>query len=123
MLVLSNARPGTDEEFNAWYDQHMVDTVEKLDGFATGQRFAVSTLTGAPESPFRYLAVYEVEGDRVERALEQFHQGRAERAEAAAAGRPPMISVSDTLDPTSFVVGFYSSTTDLVTASRLVGDA
>lgn len=121
MVVLSNARTDAEDEFNRWYDEHVVDTIEKLDGFAAAQRFELAPLAGADSSPYRYLAVYEVEDDRLERAHQQFLFGRQERADAAAAGREPLVKVSDTLDPTSFVVGFYSAITERTPASRLAG--
>ena len=121
MLVLSNARTDKEDEFNRWYDEHMRDTIDKLDGFASAQRFELAALPGAPEVPYRYLVVYEVEDDRLERAYEQFLYGRQERAEAAAAGREPMIKVSDTLDPSRFLVGFYSAITEHTVSQRLAG--
>lgn len=121
MLVLSNAKDGREAEFNQWYDVHMRETIDKLDGFAAAQRFELADLEGAPEVPYRYLAIYAIEDDRIARAYEQFLYGRQERAESAAAGRPPMIAVSDSLDPSAFLVGFYSATSAEVPAQRLVG--
>jgi hypothetical protein len=121
MLVLSNAKDGREAEFNAWYDVHMRETIDRLDGFAAAQRFELAELDGAPEVPYRFLAVYEIEDDRIARAYEQFLYGRQERAEAAAAGREPMIAVSDSLDPSAFLVGFYSAMADAVPSARLAG--
>jgi hypothetical protein len=123
MLVLSNAKDGREAEFNQWYDRHMRETIDKLDGFAAAQRFELADLDGAPDVPYRYLAVYDVEDDRIARAYEQFLYGRQERAEAAAAGRQPMITVSDSLDPAAFLVGFYSALSDEVPSARLAGEA
>ena len=117
MVVLSNVKPGQEEEFNRWYDVHMLETINKLVGFASGQRFELAQLPDAPQSPYRYLAVYEVDGDGPEdlqRAYEQFRWQRRERAEALAAGRDPVVSVSDTLDSDHFLVGFFSAITDKV---------
>ena len=121
MVVLSNARDGREDEFNRWYDEHMRDTIDKLDGFTCAQRFELAGLPGAPEVPYRYLALYEVEDDRLARAYEQFLYGRQERAEAVAAGRAPLVWVSDSLDPGKFLVGFYSAVTDQVPSRRLAG--
>ena len=63
----------------------------------------------------------EVEDDRLARAYEQFLYGRQERAEALAAGRAPLVWVSDSLDPEKFLVGFYSAITDQVPSRRLAG--
>lgn len=121
MLVLSNAKDGREAEFSAWYDVHMRETIDKLDGFAAAQRFELADLEGAPEVPYRYLALYAIEDDRIARAYEQFLYGRQERAEAAAAGREPMIAVSDSLDPSAFLVGFFSALGPEVPSARLVG--
>ena len=51
-------------------------------------------------------------------AYAQFRWQRAERAEATAAGRAPVVSVSDTLQPDPFVVGFFSPITDRVPSTR-----
>ncbi len=119
MVVLSNARSDQEDEFNLWYDEHLRDTIDKLDGFAAAQRFELATLPGAPEVPYRYLAIYDVEDDRLEQAYEQFLHGRRERAEAAEAGREPMIKVSETLDPSAFLVGFFSQLGVKVASRRL----
>jgi hypothetical protein len=119
MVVLSNAKPGQDEEFNRWYsDVHMVETNDRLDGFATAQRFVLAGLDAAPPCPYRYLAIYEIPPDQLETAYAQFHWQRAERAEALAAGRDPVVSVSDTLLPDPFVVGFFSPITERVPSQR-----
>lgn len=119
MLVLSNAKPGRDDEFNAWYsDRHMLDTINELDGFSTGQRFRLAELDGAPPCGYRYLALYEIEEDQLETAYQQFQWQRRERAEAIEAGRKPVITVSDSLDPQEFVVGFFSAITKRTPTSR-----
>ena len=45
-------------------------------------------------------------------------EAHSERAEATAAGRPPVVSVSDTLQPDPFLVGFFSPITDRVPSTR-----
>ena len=50
MLVLSNAKPDQDEEFNTWYkDVHVLDTINKLDGFAR-RSFSCSPIFQRPRS-------------------------------------------------------------------------
>jgi hypothetical protein len=100
----------------------MLETINKLQGFASGQRFELAQLPGAPGNPYRYLAVYEIEGNSPEdlqRAYEQFRWQRQERAEALAAGRDPVVSVSDTLDPDHFLVGFFSALTEKVPSEHV----
>ena len=124
MVVLSNAKPGQDDPFNRWYsDVHMVETIDRLDGFLSAQRFRRAELDDAPPCPYRYLAIYEIPEDDLDTAYAQFRWQRAERAEAAAAGRPPVVSVSDTLQPDPFLVGFFSPITDRVPSTRTKADA
>jgi hypothetical protein len=119
MVVLSNAKPGQDEPFNRWYsDVHMIETIDRLDGFRSAQRYRQADLDGAPPCPYRYLAIYEIPEDELDTAYAQFRWQRAERAEATAAGRAPVVSVSDTLQPDPFVVGFFSPITDRVPSTR-----
>jgi hypothetical protein len=124
MVVLSNAKPGQDEPFNRWYsDVHMLETIDKLDGFLAAQRFRQADLDGSPPCPYRYLAIYEIPEDALHTAYAQFTWQRAERAEATAAGREPVVSVSDTLQPDPFLVGFFSPITDRVPSTRTKADA
>ena len=119
MVVLSNVHPGQEDEFNRWYsDVHILDTINKLDGFTSAQRYERAELPDAPPSPYRYLAVYEVEPDQLDTAYAQFRWQRQERVEAIASGRDPVVRVSDTLDPEVFVVGFFSPITPRIPSER-----
>jgi hypothetical protein len=119
MVVLSNAKPGTEDEFNRWYSTvHVLDTINKLDGFLSAQRFEQASLPDAPPCPYRYLAIYEIEDDQLETAYAQFRWQRQERADALQAGRDPLIPVSDTIDLSSFVVGFFSPLTERIASLR-----
>lgn len=124
MVVLSNSKPDQEEEFNHWYsDLHMLETINKLEGFASAQRFELATLPGAPDVPYRYLAVYEIEGDNLDTAYQQFRWQRRERVEAVADGRDPVVSVSESLDPEFFLVGFFSAITGRVPSERTAASA
>lgn len=119
MVVLSNARPGQEDEFNRWYsDVHMLETINNLDGFDSAQRFRIANLPGAPEHLYEYLAIYEVTDDQLETAFQQFRWQRQERAEALAEGREPVLSVSTALDGDRFLMGFFSAITDRVASTR-----
>lgn len=119
MVVLSNAKPGRETEFDDWYtNRHMLDTINRLDGFASAQRYELADLPDAPPSGFQYLAVYEIEDDQLRTAYDQFRWQRQERVEALAEGREPVITVSDALDPSAFVVGFFSPITERITSQR-----
>lgn len=44
LLVLRNARSDQEYEFNRWYDEHLREAIDELDGFAAAQRFELATL-------------------------------------------------------------------------------
>jgi hypothetical protein len=109
MVVLSNAKPGQDDEFNRWYSQvHVLDAVNKLDGVLSAQRLLSGGTRGA-EPP-----VCQIEDDQLDTAYAQIRWQRQEPAEALAAGRDPVVAVSETLDPTHFLVGFFSPITERI---------
>jgi hypothetical protein len=83
MLVLSNAVPGREDEYNAWYSNiHLADVVA-CPQMVSGQRFRVSS----GDERWKYAAIYEVEGD-VQTALAGMN---------ARAGTPDM-QISDALN-------------------------
>lgn len=119
MVVMSNSKPGREDEFNRWYsDVHILDTINKLDGFLSAQRYQLADLPDAPSHPFRYLAIYEIDEDRLDEAFTQFGWQRKERAEALAAGREPVVTVSDALATDNFLVGFFSPITERIPSER-----
>jgi len=119
MVVLSNALPGREDDYNDWYSRvHIHDTINKLDGFASGRRFQLADLADAPAMPYRYLAIYEVPEDKLDVAYQQFRWSRGQRAEALAEGREPLVPVSDAIDLDHFLVGFYSPMGDRISSER-----
>lgn len=91
MVVLSNSKPELDAEFNDWYTNvHVVDVVDKLDGFDSAQRFELAP-NQIEQGEYRYLAIYEIAEGRLEDAQRAQAYQRKERAEALAAGRKPWI--------------------------------
>ena len=64
-LVYSSPPPEiTDEEFNGWYDPHL-DEILVVPGFVSAQRYKLEPAvnTHGLDLPFRYLSLYEMEGD------------------------------------------------------------
>lgn len=91
MVVLSNSKPDLDAEFNDWYTNvHLVDVVNKLDGFQSAERFVLAP-NQIEGGEYRYLAIYEIAEGRLEDAQEAQAYQRRERAEALAEGRKPWI--------------------------------
>lgn len=63
LVVLSNPVDGREDEFNEWYDNQHIPDLLRVPGVVAAQRFRLSgeQLAKAPH-PWRYLAVYEIEG-------------------------------------------------------------
>ena len=68
-------------------------------GFDSAQRFRFETSHPAEAAapPYNYLALYEIEEDRLEEARAALSASTVERAEAIAAGRKPQVSISPAL--------------------------
>jgi hypothetical protein len=66
-VVITDALPGREEEFNAWYDQRHLADVLRVPGFVAARRFKLAQ----PQSglPGRYLSLYEIETDDPQAAL------------------------------------------------------
>jgi len=89
-ISLLNAREGRDDEFNDWYaNQHIADVLQ-IPGFISAQRFSRSAgqLSGMTP-PWKYLVVYEIEGDSPDSALQELSR------RIAGAG----MVISDALQP------------------------
>lgn len=103
-VVFSNNHPGTDDEFQEWYAEHARDVVFKLDGYKSAERFIlapeqleepVARYLAKPQ--WRHLVIYRMAKGNMGRAQDSIVGQKAERAEALAAGRRPMITLSDTM--------------------------
>jgi hypothetical protein len=95
-LVFSRPPEGvSDEEFNRWYDAHL-DEILSVPGYVSAQRFRIDpgVVDPAAPAPYRYLAVYEVEGDfetlaaELEQASLGTKESYAELKEVDASGPP-----------------------------------
>jgi hypothetical protein len=53
-----------DEEYDAWYDAH-VEEILAVPGFVSARRFRLDPQVQDPAapSPYRFMALYEIEGD------------------------------------------------------------
>ena len=64
-IVFSYVPDGvTDEEFSEWYDAHLPEILS-IPGFTSAQRFRLEPVVTDATEPvsYRYLAMYEIEGD------------------------------------------------------------
>jgi hypothetical protein len=82
-LVFTNCAPGSDAEFNRWYDEVHVPDLLRVPGIVKVHRTSVAgpqivmlesgelAHSSADHIPFRYLAIYEFETDDPRAVLEE----------------------------------------------------
>jgi hypothetical protein len=69
-IVYSNPMPGKDAEFNDWYtDVHLAEVLQ-IDGFISAQRFQLAEPQVVDDQPYRYMAMYEIENDNIEKTIQ-----------------------------------------------------
>ena len=62
MVVMTNCEPGTDAEFNDWYDRIHLPDVLRVPGIVAAQRYKLTAEQRRTTHPgWGYLAIYEVE--------------------------------------------------------------
>ena len=98
LVAISNAQPGRDDEYSNWYETIHMQEVLALPGFVSAQRFAPAQ--PPQDSPARYMAVYEIEGD----------------ADAAMSGlmnavRGGTLNMTDSIDAKTVAMVLYKATT------------
>ena len=87
-LVLANAVAGQDEAYNAYYSERHVSDVLAVPGMLAAQRFEIAPETGGKPSPWRYMAFFELEADRLSEV----------QAEIAARSGGPKMPDSPSID-------------------------
>ena len=98
-LVQTNPVEGREDEFNDWYSNQHLSDVLNVPGFVAAQRFRLSDTQrpGTGAYPYKYIAIYEMEGD-VDAILNKIQEG-------VAAGK---ILMSDCLDMSSWRLSFWN---------------
>lgn len=95
LLVFSNPVDGQEDEYNNWYDnQHLADVVA-VEGVISAQRYEAVDSPLAPVGTYRYLAIYEIDGDLA--------KIRAEMTKRVQDGRMPVSGSIDGAGTTSSV--------------------
>ncbi|MEM7254742.1 MAG: hypothetical protein AAF493_25295 [Pseudomonadota bacterium] len=70
LVVMTNPVEGRDQAFNEWYTDTHIGEVLEVNGFKAAQRFQLADATFAGQSDYRYLAIYEIETDNLQGALD-----------------------------------------------------
>jgi hypothetical protein len=107
-IIMSNPTPGHEDEYERWYEKHLIETVETHPGFVSGRWFKQADLPGRPVHPYGYVAVYEVAEDALDEAYEYFITRRRDRDVAAREGRSPLLAVPSVMDIEGSMVAFFS---------------
>jgi hypothetical protein len=103
-IVLTNSKPGLDDELNRWYDEeHLGSVVDSMPGAVGARRYALADLPGRPSHPYRYVAVYEVAEERLGDAYEHWMNNRRQRAGTG-------IELVIPMDTDTMAAGFFSPT-------------
>jgi hypothetical protein len=103
LVVFTEAKPGQEAEFNKWYDEVHLKEVLEVEGYVAAQRFEISPsqIGGVGGStPARYLAIYEIEAESLDVALEKLNSGAA------------TMNMSDALDSENATALAYSAIGD-----------
>jgi hypothetical protein len=60
-LALTNPALGREEAFDRWYDNHVLEVLERYPGFVSGRRYTANAYqVGDEPLPWQHLALYEV---------------------------------------------------------------
>jgi hypothetical protein len=104
-VVLTNAVEGKDDAFDEWYTNTHLGDVLAVPGFVSAQRFKLTDAQRAkPPHPFRYLALYEIETNDLQKTLDELGK---------RSGTPAMV-LTDTMAPGT-QAHIYEAITPVVT--------
>jgi hypothetical protein len=87
-LVFTRPTPGREAEYNDWYDNEHLDDVLRVPGVTGAQRYSVAPMFTTPELVHGYLAIYEIEAEDPQTALEAI----------SGAANTDAMHISDALD-------------------------
>ena len=62
-VALVNAKEGRDDEFNGWHSSRHLPEVVRAAGFTRGERFKLVEGSAGDNTVYRYLVLFEGEGD------------------------------------------------------------
>ena len=101
-VVLTNPTEGRDSEFNRWYDERHLGEVLSLGPFRAVERFRIVETSPEQASPYRYLALYEVDAPSPEAARQALRDGVSDGS----------VQMSPALDRDAMAAWFFEPITD-----------
>ena len=108
-VVMTNAIEGREDEFNDWYSNRHLPDILATEGFVAAQRFRLADMNPEQDFSHRYLALYEVETEDLEKTNQLM-------MEAANDGG---MFISPALNLGNAVAKYFAPITDRVTAGPL----
>jgi hypothetical protein len=99
-VVLTDAFPGRESDFDHWCDNQHIRDVLSIPGVVGAVRYQAAPHQSGPlEGVRRFMTVYDIESEDLPAVIAQL---------AARAGTPAM-PISDSLDVASLYTGFYQT--------------
>jgi hypothetical protein len=103
MVVLTNPVTGREDEYNDWYTNIHLSDVLKVAGFTAAQRFKLSEAKVMGDTPYQYMAIYEIDAEDPQPAIDALTR----------AAKDGMI-ISNALDTKKTVACVFSPITERV---------
>lgn len=104
LTVFTNPVVGKEDEYNDWYTNIHLSDVLKVPGIVAAQRFKLSEAKLLGDTPYQYMAIYEIEAEDLQPVIDALNQ-------AAESG----MMISSALDIEKAVGWVFSPITDRVT--------
>ena len=92
MLVMSNAAdPRSDDEFNRWYDEHVLEVLE-VPGVVSATRYLLTEeqLPGGDWPARRYLVIYELRSEDIDAVRERILATSDSRSHSSSLEMDPL---------------------------------
>jgi hypothetical protein len=105
-VVLSESVEGREDEYNDWYTNRHLADVLRVEGFVAAQRFRLTENDPPQEFSHKYLALYEVETDDLEKVKR-----------ALAETPSDLMPISPALDREHAVARWFTPVTERKTSS------
>jgi hypothetical protein len=110
-LVLTNPVEGKDKDYNDWYTNQHIPDVVSVPGIVAAQRFKLADfqMPNSSPSPWKYLAIYEIESDDLKATFDGMQ---------ARVGTDQMV-MTDALDLNGVGGFIYAPITQLTTTEQV----
>ena len=104
LVVFSNPVEGREDEYNDWYTNTHLHDVMKIPGFVAARRFKLSDGQLPVDTPYKYMAIYEIEADDIKSSLDALIQASTDGS----------MEISSTLDMSNLASWAFTPITERV---------